>query len=499
MKRIDEQSGLNQEQQEWENTFDTLPHFVCTVNMDGEIIRANKAMVARFSIEHGELIGSDYRLVLCGTTSPEQHATSATVVGHNPSFWMETELSANNIWYRIATSPIFDDDGQQKGAICTISDITKRKNAEQELIRFRAALDSSRDNIYLIDRETMRFVDANKSGWESLGYNKDELLDMGPQDISIEYDLEAVSTLFDKVILAENSDVIEATCVRKDRSVFPVGITLRALQDTKPVMLIAATRDISERKQYEQALIQSKVDAEKANQAKSEFLSLMSHELRTPLNAIMGFSQLLLIDQRAPLSVDQLQNTQEIVNAGEHLLNLINEILDLAKLEAGRVDLNIELTEISSIFKSCFMLIKSMANQRSIKINMSDTLQTSLVMNTDATRFKQILLNLMSNAVKYNIDEGEVIVELNEVLRDRIRVTVTDTGHGIPEELREQLFVPFVRMTDSPNSIEGTGIGLVITKRLVELLGGEIGYDAIEKGGSCFWFELPIQNIVKPT
>lgn len=486
-------SKLIRENREWERTFDALAHFVCTVDMNGAIIRANKAMIARFSPEHGDLIGKDYRLALCGTTSPAQQRTNATVIGDDPSFWLETELPANNGWYRIASSPLFDDDGNQTGAICTISDITERKKAEVKLIRFRAALDSSLDNIYLIDRATMRFVDANKAGWMNLGYSREELLDLGPHDISREYDFEGLAELFDQIISSDdNAGVIESTCLRKDGSEFPVEISIRALELTQPTMIIAAARDISERKHHEQEIIAAKEAAEKASKAKSEFLSLMSHELRTPLNAIMGFSQLLMHDQNPSLSSDQKDNAQEVIKAGDHLLSLINDILDLASLEAGRIHLSIRPIEIASIFEECKMLIKPMASKRGIELDMDNTLQTNAVLEVDSTRFKQILLNLMSNAVKYNVDNGCVAVSLIEDLRGRFRVTVTDTGHGIPMECRDELFIPFSRLNAGASNIEGTGIGLVITKSLVELMGGRIGYEPVHDGGSCFWFELPM-------
>lgn len=491
-KDSDAEGKLARENREWERTFDALAHFVCTVDMNGTIIRANKAMTARFSPEQGELTGKDYRIVLCGTTSPAQQQTNATVIGDAPSFWLETELPANDVWYRIATSPLFDDEDNQTGAICTISDITERKKAEVKLIRFRAALDSSMDNIYLIDRATMRLVDANRASWKNLGYTREELLDLAAHDLICEYDFEELASLFDKTISGDdNSPAIEATCLRKDGTEFPVEISIHALELTQPAMIIATARDISERKRHEQELIEAKEAAEKASDAKSEFLSLMSHELRTPLNAIMGFGQLLLYDPEQLLSADQKKNTQEIVNAGEHLLSLISGILDLSTIEVGHIQLSNRPVGIASILKDCRALIKPMADQRDIELDMGNTLHTKVVLDIDSTRFKQILLNLMSNAVKYNRNKGCVTVSLTEVKRGHIRVAVKDTGSGIPDGRRSELFLPFSRLNAKKTNIEGTGIGLAISKNLVELMGGRIGYEPVHDG-SCFWFELPM-------
>jgi len=490
-KNSDAEGNLARENREWERTFDALAHFVCTVDMNGEIIRANKAMTARFSPEQGELIGKDYRIVLCGTTSPTQQRTNATVIGDTPSFWLETELPANDVWYRIATSPLFDDENNQTGAICTISDITERKKAEVKLIRFRAALDSSMDNIYLIDRATMRIVDANRASWKNLGYTREELLDLTAHEIIYKYDSEELAGLLDKAINDNNSIVIETTYLRKDGTEFPVEVSIHALELTQPAMIIASARDISERKRHEKELIEAKESAEKANDAKSGFLSLMSHELRTPLNAIMGFGQLLLYDQKQLLSAQQKDYTQEILKAGEHLLSLVSDILDLSALEAGRINLSNTPVKIAPILKDCRALIKPLAEQRDIELDMGNTLQTNVVLDIDSTRLKQVLLNLMSNAVKYNSNKGCVTVSLTKVKHGHIRVAVRDTGRGIPDARRSELFRPFSRLNAGKTDIEGTGIGLAISKNLVELMGGRIGYEPV-RNGSCFWFEFPM-------
>ena len=229
--------------------------------------------------------------------------------------------------------------------------------------------------------------------------------------------------------------------------------------------------------------------AEQASHAKSEFLSRMSHELRTPLNAILGFAQLLDMDAE---QFDEMQrdNVYEILSAGEHLLTLINDVLDLAKIESGKMDVSMEEVDVADVLEECLALIKLQANEHQIclKNNVKDN---SYKIYADATRFKQILLNLLSNAVKYNREHGSVSINAEVVEDDRIRISVIDTGEGLMQEEIEQLFTSFERLNEV-NNVEGAGIGLVISKYLVELMDGRIGVESKLGEGSLFWFELEL-------
>jgi len=240
-----------------------------------------------------------------------------------------------------------------------------------------------------------------------------------------------------------------------------------------------------------QQLQLAKETADRANLAKSEFLSSMSHELRTPMNAILGFGQLLQFDDS--LSGENKDSVREILKAGEHLLKLINEVLDLAKVESGQINLSLEPVAICSLVKECLSLVTMLADNRGIRLSHKDLQEVAV--RADHTRLKQVLLNLLSNAIKYNRKGGTVKLEIQAEGTDRLRILVTDTGKGIPAERLAELFLPFNRLDAENSGIEGTGIGLTIARRIVELMDGSMDVKSKVGVGSTFWIELPLESM----
>ncbi|MDH5633511.1 MAG: ATP-binding protein [Gammaproteobacteria bacterium] len=234
-------------------------------------------------------------------------------------------------------------------------------------------------------------------------------------------------------------------------------------------------------------LAHARDEALRSSQAKSEFLSLMSHELRTPLNAILGNGQLLELDAEN-LSENQMDGVKDILGAGRHLLNLVNEVLDLARIESGKMEVNMEPVPVAPVIEQCISLIKKQASERDISVtNNMDGSDYSVV--ADMNRFKQVMLNLLSNAVKYNKQGGSIFIDVNSVGKNSLRVSVTDTGRGLTEEQMGRLFTSFDRL-GVDDIQEGTGIGLVISKRLVELMAGSIDVQSTAGSGSVFSVEL---------
>jgi PAS domain S-box-containing protein len=294
-------------------------------------------------------------------------------------------------------------------------------------------------------------------------------------------------------------DIYELTYICKDGSRFPAIVSITALRDDYGDIIgyLLIGTDNSVRKQVELELHNAMAVAKKANLAKSEFLSNMSHELRTPLSAILGFAQ-LIESSVPPPTISQKRSVDQILKAGWYLLELINEILDLALIESGKLSLSLEPLSLSEVMRECQAMIEPQAQKRGISVAFPQ-LAVRYFVKADRTRVKQLLINLLSNAIKYNKVGGAVVVDCVATTAGRIRVCVGDTGEGLAPEKLEQLFQPFNRLGQEASGEEGTGIGLVVCKRLIELMGGTIGVESTVGTGSVFWFELNLTAAPRPS
>ncbi len=250
------------------------------------------------------------------------------------------------------------------------------------------------------------------------------------------------------------------------------------------------------RRRYRLQLIRSKDEAERANKAKSEFLAKMSHELRTPMNAILGFTQFMIKDKKEPLTEFQASSAEHILKAGNHLLELIDEVLDLSQIEAGKLKIKLERVNLPALTNEIFDLMKPVGENYEVALmNMISENGIPYLM-ADRMRLKQVLVNLISNGIKYNRKGGKVELSIEEIENKRMRIKLSDTGHGIPEENRKLLFQPFERAGAESQKVDGVGIGLTITKYLVEMMDGQIGLDSVVGKGSCFYVDIPIYQDV---
>jgi len=306
----------------------------------------------------------------------------------------------------------------------------------------------------------------------------------------------------------EIEDIYELTYIRKDGSRFPAVVSVTALRDAQDViigyLLIGTDNTARQLVEAERALLDqalqdknaelenAKFVAEKANLAKSEFLSSMSHELRTPLSAILGFAQ-LMESGSPPLTAPQKRSIDQILQGGWYLLQLINEILDLALIESGKLSLSLEPISLAEVMQECKDMIEQQALKRGISVTFPQ-FDVPCFVKADRTRVKQVFINLLSNAIKYNRAHGTVVVQYVTSVPGRIRVCVKDSGEGMSADQLAQLFQPFNRLGQEASAEEGTGIGLVMTKRLIEMMGGIIGAESTVGTGSVFWIELELTS-----
>lgn len=358
----------------------------------------------------------------------------------------------------------------------------------------RSLIESNIDALMTTDPRGF-ISDVNQQMESLTGCTRDELIGAPFKNYFTEPD--RAEAAIKRVLLEGKVTNYELTARARDGKETVVSYNATTFHDRERKLqgVFAAARDITERKQIEHALQENNVElqnaratAEKANLAKSEFLSSMSHELRTPLNAVLGFAQLMATETPPP-SVSQKQSIDQILAAGWYLLRLINEILDLAMIESGKVTMSREAMSLADVLEDCRAMIEPQAQKRGIQMSFP-RFDNLYYVHADRTRVKQVMLNLLVNAIKYNRDGGKVTVQCAMSGDSKVRVSVTDTGAGLAPDQLEQLFQPFNRLGQENSGEEGTGIGLVVTKQLVELMGGVIGVTSVPGVGSVFWIEL---------
>ncbi len=397
-------------------------------------------------------------------------------------------------WVAVAVSLVRDDAQQQRYFILQIQDITKRKQAQDALrhseARKRAILDTALDAIITLDG-TGRITEFNPAAERMFACHHAQAVGqplvhfvMLPPGYTAQ---DVVRRLADSdARLLNTRHALHGR--RADGNVFPIeAIMTRSVEDGTP-FFTAYLCDVTERKQAEALLLQAKTEAEAANQAKNEFLGRMSHELRTPLNAILGFAQLLDLDA----SPDQRANIAHVLKAGRHLLMLINEVLNIARIEAGSMTLSPEPVRVHDLLEEAIDMIQPFALEQRIDVQLPPPPANPLYVLADRQRLKQVVLSLLSNAVKYNHVGGSVAIRYMPMAYDRLRIEVRDTGWGIAPHKLPRLWEPFERLGAEHSDVEGTGLGLALSRRLMEAMNGTITAISTFGVGSTFAIELQV-------
>ncbi len=406
----------------------------------------------------------------------------------------------------VSVTALRDDQGGIIGYLLIGTDNTARKQVEAEQKQLdqrlrdqqfytRSLIESNIDALMTTDPAGI-ITDVNKQMEALTGCSRDELI--GAPFKNYFTDPERAEAGITQALRGSRVTDYELTARARDGKQTVVSYNATTFHDRERKLqgVFAAARDVTERKRFEQMqqennieLERAKAAAEKANLAKSDFLSSMSHELRSPLNAILGFAQLMVSDTPPP-TPSQTASIDQILHAGWYLLELINEILDLAQIESGKLALSLEPTSLSEVMSECQAMIEPQGQKRGIGMAFP-RFKIPCFVDADRTRLKQVLINLLSNAIKYNQPNGKVVVHVDcPEGEERVRISVRDTGAGLRPEMLKQLFQSFNRLGRETTSEEGTGIGLVMSKRLVEMMGGAIGVESTVGIGTVFWFDL---------
>jgi PAS domain S-box-containing protein len=478
---------------------------VAITDPQGKISYVNDKFCAISKYSREELLGQDHRIINSDFHPKEFIRELWTTIARGKVWKGEIKNKAKDgsfYWVDTTIVPFLDEQGKPRQYVAVRADITERKRAEDQLKAsfkeigdLKTALDEHA--IVAITDPKGKITYVNDKFCAISKYSREELLGQDHRIINSGFHpKEFIRTIW-RTIGDGRVWKGEIKNKAKDGSFYWVDTTIVPFLDDqgKPRQYVAVRADITERKTFERALQQTNVElesaksvAEKANRAKSDFLSSMSHELRSPLNAILGFAQLMESASPAP-TASQAGRIAQILQAGWYLLKLINEILDLAVIESGQLSLSKESVSLSEVLSECRSMLEPEAQQRGISM-IFPRFDKPVFVSADRTRLKQIIINLVSNAIKYNKENGTVVVDCAVSDPERIRISVKDTGAGLPPEKLAQLFTPFNRLGQENSSVAGTGIGLVVSKRLVELMDGVIGVESTVGVGSVFWCEL---------
>jgi PAS domain S-box-containing protein len=473
----------------YRSLLESAPDAIVVVDADGRIVLVNAQTEHLFGYDRSELLGQPIE-TLVPTRLHGRHLDHRAAYVRDPrvrAMGAGRELhglrkDGSEFPVEISLSPITTADGLLVSS--AIRDITDRKRAEE---RFRALLESAPDAMVIVDRDG-RIVLVNSQTQRLFGYARDELLGKSVEML-VPARLRAGHPAhrrgyFDAPRVRPMGAGVDLYGLRRDGSEFPVEISLSPLTTEDEVLVSSSIRDMTDRKRIEQALHEKNLELERANRAKDRFLATMSHELRTPLNAVIGFTGTLLMKLPGPLTDDQEHQLRTVQNSARHLLSLINDLLDLAKIEAGKVWLDLEDVSCRDLINTVSATVAPMAAAKGLSFDVVLP-ECDVVLHTDRRALSQIVLNLASNAIKFTERGGiSVVVAPGDAGRGAA-LQVRDTGVGIDAEDQSKLFEPFLQL-DGGRRRDGSGLGLHLSQKLAQLLGGRIEITSEPGRGSCF-------------
>ena len=485
-----------------ENTPGMVYQLVRRVDGSEEFLFASDACRGLLGLEPGTLLGSaaEYFKLIHPKDRPAcERAMAASVDEKKPLRWEgRHRLASGQLkWLQVSAQPEITANGDVLWDGVML-DTTERRKAENRLRMLESSIENANDAILVTEAEPFdlpgpRIIYANRTFTKMSGYSLEEVLGQTPRMFQGPKTDPAARAKIRAALEAWQPVRIEVLNYRKDGSEFWVELNIVPVANERGwyTHWVSVQREMSERKEAEQVLEAARDEAQRANAAKSEFLSRMSHELRTPLNAILGFSQLLEMSNPSP---KQRENIGQVLRGGRHLLNLINEVLDISRIEAGKLEFVVEPVKVARVLEEAVALVRPLAVPKDITLDINRTERSldGVMVQADRQRLKQVLLNLLSNAIKYNHPSGRVDLICDRAAGGCLRISVRDTGSGISAKDLPRLFHPFERLGVNQSEVEGTGIGLAISKRLAEAMGGTVSVESVENQGSTFSLELPI-------
>jgi PAS domain S-box-containing protein len=465
---------------------------VSIADLHGTINYANDKFFQVSGYSREELLGQNHRIVKSGLHTQEFYKEMWDTIARGKIWHGEVcNRRKNGSYYWVDTSivPFVDEDGLPYQYISIRTDISQVKENEQRLNRSQAFAnvgtwdwDIRSGDVVWSERIASLFGLAGNNVAHTY---ENFLATVHPDDV------QRVDEAVKDSLEHGGSYNIEHRCIWPDGSIHWLHQRGDVVRDAHgaPLHMLGLVQDITLRKQTEQDLLLARDAAEAASHAKSEFLASISHELRTPLNAILGFSQLFSMDEQLPQATRK--NSLQIEQAGKHLLSLVNDLIDLSRIESNKLEFAVVPVKINEVIGDSLNMVKSMALDHGIQIIPGQCEAMNILVLADFKRLRQALINLLSNAIKYNKPDGRVHVAC-EAHEGKAHISITDSGAGIPPEKQARIFNAFDRLGAERGEIEGTGIGLLITKRIVEAMGGSIGFESTAGKGSTFWLEFPI-------